>query len=138
MSSLQEGYNSKGIMNIHLNKIQTQPELVLEAKWSASNLARKCGVSLRTLERYFLQELGKTPKAWLLEKRQQRAFEMLREGRSIKETATYLGYKYPTHFARAFKNFWGSYPVCYKLAFSDRKTRVCRKMVVKSRVLVMN
>ena len=114
-------------MNLRLDQIQKWPELAEEVQWSASTLARQCGVSLRTLERYFLRNLGKSPKIWLLEKRQERAIEMLREGSSVKETAAYLGYKYPTHFARAFKNYWGSYPVHQKSASLNRKQELVAK-----------
>ena len=73
-----------------------------ETKWSTSALAKRCGVSVRTLERHFLKEMNKSPKAWILEQRLLEAVELLRDGRSVKETAEYLGYKHATHFSREF------------------------------------
>jgi transcriptional regulator GlxA family with amidase domain len=55
-------------MNTRLNHIQNWPELAQQADWSASVLAKKCGVSVRTLERYFLKTMCKTPKNWLADR----------------------------------------------------------------------
>jgi transcriptional regulator GlxA family with amidase domain len=60
-------------MNSKLNHVKNWPELAQAANWSAAILAKKCGVSVRTLERHFLKEMGKSPKAWLAETRQQLA-----------------------------------------------------------------
>jgi transcriptional regulator GlxA family with amidase domain len=95
---------------LRLKHIQNWPELAREAKWSVSALAKKCGVSVRTLERFYLKEIGKCPKAWLSEQRQRRAIELLRGGSSVKETAAYLGYKHATHFSREFKEHRGHSP----------------------------
>jgi len=93
-----------------LLQIQNWPERARAAKWCASTLAKHCGVSLRTLERHFLKEMGKHPKAWLSEQRQQQALELVRDGSSIKETAGLLDYKHSTHFSRAYKGQWGCSP----------------------------
>jgi len=97
-------------MNTKLNHIQNWPERARDTNWSASALARKCGVSVRTLERYFLKRMGKNPKAWLAEQRQHQAIELLRDGSSVKETAATLGYKHSNHFSREFKKCWGHNP----------------------------
>jgi transcriptional regulator GlxA family with amidase domain len=52
-------------MNGRLHQIQNWSELAHEAKWSAAALAKKCGVSLRTLERHFLKAMGRRPQTWL-------------------------------------------------------------------------
>jgi transcriptional regulator GlxA family with amidase domain len=97
-------------MNTRLSHIQNWTELAQQAKWSASALAKKCGITVRTLERYFLRQMNKSPKAWLAEQRQRRAVELLRDGSSVKETATCLGYKQPTNFTRKYKKHWGFCP----------------------------
>jgi len=97
-------------MNPKLKNIQNWPELAQQAKWSASALARQCGVSVRTLERFFLKKNGKSPKTWLLEQRQQQANLLLRDGSSVKETADCLSYKHPNHLTNAFKKHWGYCP----------------------------
>jgi AraC-like DNA-binding protein len=97
-------------MNSRLHQVQNWPELARQAKWSAAALAKNCGVSLRTLERYFLKEMGEGPKVWLSEQRQQRANELIRGGSSVKETAAQLDYKHPSHLTNAFKEQWGCCP----------------------------
>jgi AraC family transcriptional regulator len=94
-------------MNTRLHHIQNWPELAQQVKWSAAALAKKCGVSVRTLERYFFNHMGKGPKAWLSEQRQNQAIELLQKGCSVKETAACVGYKHATHFSREFKRYWG-------------------------------
>jgi transcriptional regulator GlxA family with amidase domain len=97
-------------MNNRLQKILNWAERAQSAKWSASTLAKNCGVSVRTLERHFLKEMGKPPKAWLSELRQQRANELIQDGSSIKETAVLLDYKHPSHLTNDFKTYWGCCP----------------------------
>jgi AraC-like DNA-binding protein len=97
-------------MNNRLQNIQNWPELARQANWCAGTLAKQHGVSLRTLERYFLKEMGKSPKAWLVEQRQQQASKLLQDGSSVKETAQCLNYKHPNHLTNAFKKHWGYCP----------------------------
>jgi AraC-like DNA-binding protein len=96
--------------NSGLKNIKNWPELAREAKWSAATLAKRCGVSKDTLRQHFRRHMGKTTKLWLAEQRQYKAFGLLREGTSVKETASFLGYKQQTNFTRRFKEFWGACP----------------------------
>ena len=97
-------------MNTRLRRVQNWLEMARQAKWSAAMMAKNCGVSLRTLERYFLKEMGMLPKAWLSEQRQQLANELIQAGSSIKETAARLDYKHPSHLTNGFKKRWGCCP----------------------------
>lgn len=97
-------------MNTALNHIQDWPELSCEAKWSASALAKKCGVSLRTLERHFREQFAECPRIWLAGQRQRLAIELLRDGSTVKEVAGQLGYKNQHHFSREFKRHIGHPP----------------------------
>lgn len=58
----------------------------------------------------FPEKMGKHPKAWLSEQRQQRANELIQGGSSVKETAAQLGYKHPSHLTNEFKKQWGCCP----------------------------
>jgi transcriptional regulator GlxA family with amidase domain len=93
-----------------MHQIQDWTELATEARWSAAAMARNCGVSVRTLERHFLKEIGKRPKAWLAEQRQLQARVFLLKGFSVKETAQSLHYKHPNHLTSSFKSHWGHCP----------------------------
>lgn len=85
-------------------------ELAKQASWSASQLANGCNVTVRTLHRHFSKGVGKSLKAWLGEHRERLGDELLRNGASVKETATYLGYKQPNNFARHYKKRTGCRP----------------------------
>jgi AraC-like DNA-binding protein len=98
-------------MTPHLAHIQNWPELARQAQWSASALAKLCKVSLRTLERHFHKQMGKSPKVWLVEQRQQQAMGLLKAGRSVKEAADGAGYQHASTFSREFKKYWGNCPV---------------------------
>ena len=97
-------------MNERLHQIQNWPERAQVARWCANTLAKNCGVSLRTLERYFLKEMGKSPKAWLSEQRQQQAGKLMDNGSSVKAAAELLDFKHSNHLTNAFKKHWGSCP----------------------------
>ena len=97
-------------MNTKLNNDPNWLELAQKTNWSVSGLAKACGVSVRTLELHFLKKLNCSPKAWLLQQRQQQALPLLRAGSSVKETAATLGYKSGYHLSRDFKKHWGYCP----------------------------
>lgn len=96
--------------NSRLNQTQNWLDLATEASWSVANLAKRSGVSVRALERYFLENTGKPPKVWLTEQRQKKALALLRDSFSVKETAIRLGYRYTNNFSRDFKMHWGCCP----------------------------
>ncbi len=114
-------------MNSRLNHVQDWLSLAKQANWSVTRFAKQCGVSVRTLERYFEETFRETPKAWLREQRQQLAIELLRDGNSVKETAAELGYNHATHFSREFKKFWSCSPI---------EKRLLRKRSPNCRILV--
>jgi transcriptional regulator GlxA family with amidase domain len=97
-------------MNKRLDQIQDWPERARAAKWCAATLAKHCGVSLRTLERFFQKNMGKSPKQWLSDRRQQRANELIQDGSSVKETAGLLDYRHPNHLTNAFTKHFGHFP----------------------------
>lgn len=98
-------------MNSRLQQIQNWPELTRKSNWHAATLAKNCGVSLRTLLRFFRKHTGKSPRAWLVEQRQEHAAKLTSQpDSSVKVTAIDLGYKHPTHFSRDFKKYWGVHP----------------------------
>jgi AraC family transcriptional regulator len=101
---------SLNMMNSRLQYIQNWPMLAQKANWSAAILAKECGVSLRTLERYFNKTFSKSPHDWLSGDRHQRAIALLQSGDAVKGIAAYLGYKHATHFSREFKVHYGRCP----------------------------
>ena len=94
-----------------LEKIKNWPSLAAISGYNAADLAMRCGVSLRQLQRFFLKTTHKTPQVWLNELRQQEAMILLMgSGQNIREVAFKLGYKQATHFSREFKRIHGVPP----------------------------
>ena len=96
--------------NSPLRRIQNWPERAREAKFSVKALAKNCGVSVRTLERFFLAGFGAAPRGWLKRLRMRKAVELLGDGSNVSETADHLGYRYATHFSAEFKQVYGVPP----------------------------
>jgi AraC-like DNA-binding protein len=111
-------------MNTKLKHVQDWPALARQAHWSASALAKLCGVSVRTLHRHFLKQMGRNTKTWLAGQRQQNALELLRSGSTIKETASTLGYKQQTNFTRQYKGQTGICPSLFAGSIVPPKTRL--------------
>lgn len=82
---------------------------------SAAQVARKLGVSLRSLQRS-LREHGTSYEDLLRAVRQELACAYLREGRyTVSEVAFVLGYDNLSAFARAFKRWTGKQPSEYQV-----------------------
>lgn len=97
-------------MSSRLHHIKDWTERAKQSNWCAKTLAQQCGVSLRTLERYFLKEKGRSPKKWILEQRREQAGKLLQTGTSVKETAGLLNYKHQNHLTNEFTRHMGSCP----------------------------
>ena len=102
-------------MNTKLKHVQDWPALARQAHWSASALAKWCGVSVRSLQRHFVKTMGLTPKEWMKGCRCRRSVELLKDNSSIKETWAELGYSHGANFSRDFKKHWGCCPKQFKL-----------------------
>ena len=102
-------------------------ELAQKVGWSSSALAKKAGVSLRTLERCFHLEMGQCPQCWLNAERLRLAREWLMDGSLVKEVAARLGFKTPEHFARLFKQQHGHPPSRHAVQVpSVHQNPICR------------
>lgn len=99
MNSLQR-INLKDFMECHY-----QDNLPLE------QLAQASGRSLSTFRRDFLKVFGTTPGKWLLTKRLEEAYVLIKE-KKIKpsEFLLDLGFESFSHFSRSFKAYFGIQP----------------------------
>jgi AraC-like DNA-binding protein len=97
-------------MKSKLHRIKDWPERARISGFSASKLAKLCGVSQRSLERFFKETKAVSPHQWLHLQRLLQAKSVLLESPSIKEAADALGYKQPSHFSREFKRHHGASP----------------------------
>jgi AraC family transcriptional regulator, glycine betaine-responsive activator len=89
---------------------QRWQELAHEASYSVSVLARRCGVSVRTLERLFPRVVGQPPERWLNSLRMQRALEFWASGSTVPEAAARLAYQDKSRFLEDFQEQHGFCP----------------------------
>jgi len=122
-------------MSYRLKGITNWPERFEQASWSVQELAIQCGVCVRTLETYFQDVWGESPRARMNRVRQQRALKMLRRTFTVQEVANALAYQSQQAFSRAFLNYYGKPPSCHaeitkarrqkaEIAHSDTNLRV--------------
>lgn len=82
-----------------------------------SDLADLVGLSPGHLHRAFRATKGKTPLAFINDRRIERAMAMLAQDRgSIADVAMRCGFLSPSHFARLFKRATGANPAAYRAA----------------------
>lgn len=79
---------------------------------SIENVASQVGVSRRQLERYFLRDVGISPKNYARIRRWQYTFGLLRSRRSmaLADIAQVAGYADQSHMSRDFRYFFGQSP----------------------------
>lgn len=79
-----------------------------------AQLARRCGASLRTLQRLFLAETGLSLDAWRARARMQQAVVSLSNGASVTTAALDAGYQSPSAFIAAFRRTFGVTPARWR------------------------
>ena len=97
-------------MSSRLEFVQQWESLAVKAGYRPSDLAALCQISLRTLERHFQKNYGVTVSKWMRDLRLGKAYESLKQGKSVKEASFDHGYKQVSHFSREFKNHFGISP----------------------------
>ena len=94
---------------MELKQIADWDRRAARANWSVQKLAKQCGVSPRTLQRFFKGKFGVLPKDWLVRLRMQKATEALLSDGVVKSAASSADYNNPFHFSREFRKHFG-YP----------------------------
>ncbi len=91
---------------------------------SISTLARRIGINESYLKNGFRNQMGCTIGEFVRRKRMEKALELIESGKySILETALFVGYANPSHFASVFKKFYGHLPSYYVRFPSLRSSR---------------
>jgi AraC-like DNA-binding protein len=90
--------------------------------WTVDELAREAAVSRSVLAQRFTDLIGEPPMKYLTTWRIQLAKQMLREGRSIQEVATRVGYDSEAAFNRAFKRAAGIPPAAWRKGVAAKPT----------------
>ena len=93
-----------------LNHVADWGALAETARYKASALAKLSQVSIRTLDRFFDAQFGRSPQFWLDELRLIKGALLLASGNSAKSIAYALNFYDACHFTREFKRYYGCTP----------------------------
>jgi transcriptional regulator GlxA family with amidase domain len=86
-----------------------------------ADVAARAGLSVRTLNRRFHEETGRTPMQWVTGVRIRRAQELLETtDYGIDHIAHLVGFASPAHFRSQFKRLSGVAPYAYRTTFRTR------------------
>lgn len=96
---------------------------------SLTCLCSDAGVSIRTLQRIFLREVGTDPDSWRRQVRLTRAVNLLVSGFSVKEASFTVGYSQPSAFVAAFRHLFGSTPKAWVAALGRKAGRTPDQVV---------
>jgi len=87
------------------------------AHWSVDRLAQAVHLSPFHFSRAFKAATGKSPHAYLVQRRMELAQRLLRETKmTIREISERVGIANPAHFTSTFKRAFGATPRAYRLA----------------------
>jgi transcriptional regulator GlxA family with amidase domain len=85
---------------------------------SLAAIARRAGMSVRSLNRHFREQVGTTPLRWLLRARVRRAQSLLETTPlAVELIATKVGFGSPSAFREQFQRSLGTSPLAYRRAF---------------------
>lgn len=79
-------------------------------------LCARAGVSVRTLERIFRNDIGISFETWRRQVRLMKGIELLVGGASVKEAAFAVGYRQPSAFVEMFRQTLGTTPKAWTAA----------------------
>jgi len=89
----------------------------LDGGLTIADIAQQCGLSPAYFTTAFKRSTGKSPVAWLMEQRLQRAKELLRDsGQPLMEIALNCGFFDQSHFTRHFSKSVGTSPGSWRTA----------------------
>lgn len=81
---------------------------------TVKQIADSAHVSVNTLERHFAESCGMTPREYIREKRLASSARLLKNGRSVTDSALESGFVNTSHFISLFKKKFGTTPLKYK------------------------
>ena len=94
----------------------------LDARVGVADLAGACRLSASHFTLLFKRTVGTTPHQWLLDRRIERAKDLLRtSGRSLTEIAYATGFADQSHFARVFAQRVRTRPQAWRRQFREKK-----------------
>ena len=106
-------------MSKKLQKIKDWEQLARESKFRPGIMAAKCPVSLRHLQRFFVDRFNATPRNWSSALRSRLALQLISQGWSNKAVAAELGFADESHFCHEFKRAYGQPPQSFAPLYGE-------------------
>jgi AraC family transcriptional regulator len=104
-----------GLAPWQLRRVEELIEANLDGALSLDDLASSCRISPRHFARAFTQSNGVPPHKWLLQKRTERAKDLLRTSKlSLVEIAEATGFSSQSHLTRVFSQTVGQSPAAWR------------------------
>lgn len=95
----------------------------LEEPFSCAELAQRCDISARQMERLFRKYLARTPRRHYLQLRLERAYRLLTQSSlPVIEVALACGFVSPSHFAKCYRDYFKQVPRSTRLPVPPRPT----------------
>lgn len=108
-------YRHSGLSSRRARKVTELIDSKLDGNLSVAELASECCLSQSHFSRAFLQTFGMPPHKWLLERRIEKAKELVTSNRApLAEIAISCGFVTQSHFSRVFVALTGSTPSSWR------------------------
>jgi transcriptional regulator GlxA family with amidase domain len=99
----------------------------LERGLGLEEIAKRAGMSIRTLNRRFREQTGTTPLQWLIKARIRRAQVLLETtSQSVERIAAHVGFRSPAALREHFRRAVSTSPVAYRRSFRGGRARRAR------------
>ncbi len=110
----------KTLLNYH-SKVKNYIDInYMDTNLNIQNIASIIGLNKRYMTRIFKKTQGVTIIDYIIEKRMNKACELLKKGNPVGIVASKVGYSDPYHFSKMFKTVHGISPKDYKNQFCDQ------------------
>jgi AraC-like DNA-binding protein len=123
----QQNLNPKQALVIErIGKTIDKMNIVTEKHYTVPDLAKECHIGETLYRRIFKEVTGFSPVDFIHFTRMEKAIRLLKQGKSVTETAYDLGYSSSQHFSRTFTKWTGESPSSYKLQTNQVEQVVSR------------
>lgn len=110
-----------GLTPARLRKVVELVHAEMDGDLSLEELANTAGLSITHFSQMFRQSTGQSPHQFVLQRRIERAKEMLHAAENrVLDVAVACGFKSQEHFARVFRSLCGASPTEYRQEFAHR------------------
>jgi AraC-like DNA-binding protein len=108
-------------MRKRLLKIHDWEKLARQAAFHPGTMAALCPISLRQLERFFVEHFNETPAQWARKLKCRLACELIGQGWSNKAVVVELAFGNESHLCHEFKKLFGLTPQSFAPLYDNRR-----------------